>query len=93
MLKINFKYDQKQPGGIPVDLVIEGNLAQNITEAAILCAQVANMAPEEIRPEILAGIFEAAIHILEEDTLTKSLRHRVDLSQISEFIKPEDREK
>lgn len=92
MLKINFKFDEKSiNGGIPGELLIKGTPEEQITEAAILCAQIAQNAPSEIQPVILALIFDNAEKIIKTNLLKKTLKNKVDLSNLSEFI--EDREK
>lgn len=94
MLKINSKFDEKLiNGATPVELVINGTPEQQITEAAILCAQIAQNAPSEIQPAILALIFDSAEEIIKQDLLKKALKRQIDLSNLSEFIQPEDREK
>ena len=94
MLKINSKFDETQiNGAAPVELVINGTPEQQISEAAILCAQIAQLAPEGIQPVILALIFDSAEEIIKKDLLKKTLKNKVDLSNLSEFIQPEDREK
>lgn len=94
MLKINSKYQETQiNGAVPVELVINGTPEQQITEASILCAQIAQNAPEEIQPVILALIFDSAEEIIKKDLLKKTLKNKVDLSNLSDFIQPEDREK
>lgn len=96
MLKINSKFDETQiNGAVPVELVINGTPEQQVTEAAILCAQIAQNAdlPAEIQPVILAMIFDRAEEIIKKDLLKKTLKNKVDLSNLSEFIQPEDREK
>lgn len=92
MLKINSKFDEKPiNGATPVELVIKGTIEQQITEAAILCAQIAQNAPSKIQPVILALIFDSAEEIMKTDLLKMTLKKRVDLTNLSEFIKPEDR--